>query len=97
MPRSTVVGARELKTRLGRYLNQVRRGDTIVVTDRSEPVAELRPIGASADPAAARLAKLAALGGLTLPTRRTLTPVAPAPVSGASGAAAVAADRDERG
>ena len=27
--RATVVGARERKTRLGRYLNRVRRGDTI--------------------------------------------------------------------
>ena len=97
MAGSTVVGARELKTRLGRYLNQVRRGDTIVVTDRSEPVAELRPIGTSADPESARLAMLATMGGLTLPTRRTLTRVAPAPITGGSGASAVAADRDERG
>ena len=97
MPDSTVVGARELKTRLGRYLNQVRRGQTIVVTDRGEPVAELRPIGANADPASARLERLAALGGLTLPTRRTLAPVAPAPLTGGPGAAAVTADRDERG
>jgi prevent-host-death family protein len=97
MAGSTVVGARELKTRLGRYLNQVRRGQTVVVTDRGEPVAELRPIGANADPAAARLERLSALGGLTLPIRQTLTPVAPSPVSGGSGAAAVSADRDERG
>ena len=39
-----VVGARELKTRLGSYLREVRRGRTIVVTDRGEPVAEIRPI-----------------------------------------------------
>jgi len=97
MAGSTVVGARELKTRLGRYLNQVRRGDTIVVTDRSEPVAELRPIGTRGDPASARLAMLATIGGLTLPTRRPLARVTPAPVTGGSGALAVAQDRDERG
>ena len=39
-----VVGARELKTRLGTYLQQVREGRTLVVTDRGEPVAELRPL-----------------------------------------------------
>jgi prevent-host-death family protein len=93
----TVVGARELKTRLGRYLNRVRRGDTIVVTDRSEPVAELRPIAAGRDPAGAALAKLAATGGLTLPTRRTLVRIGAARLTRGSASAAVAADRDERG
>ena len=92
-----VVGARELKTRLGRYLNRVRRGDTIVVTDRSEPVAELRPIGDHRDPASTSLAKLAATGGLTLPTRKGLVRVGAARLTSGSGSAAVAADRDERG
>jgi prevent-host-death family protein len=93
----TVVGARELKTRLGRYLNRVRHGDTIVVTDRSEPVAELRPIGHSKDPAGVALAKQAATGGLTLPIRRNLVRIGAARLTSGSGAAAVAADRDERG
>lgn len=97
MRASTVVGARELKTRLGRYLNRVRRGDTIVVTDRSEPVAELRPISVAEDPTAMALAKLAATGGLTLPTRKGLVRIGAARLTSGSGAAAVAADRDEQG
>jgi prevent-host-death family protein len=97
MRNAAVVGARELKTRLGRYLNRVRRGDTIVVTDRSEPIAELRPIGGSEDPEAAALARLAATGGLTLPSRKSLTRVSAARLSGGSASAAVTADRDERG
>jgi prevent-host-death family protein len=97
MRAATVVGARELKTRLGRYLNRVRRGDTIVVTDRSEPVAELRPIGDSKDPASVALARLAATGGLTLPIRRSLVRIGAARLASGSGSAAVAADRDERG
>jgi len=44
MARRRQVGARELKTRLGTYLRQVRRGATLVVTERGEPVAELRRI-----------------------------------------------------
>jgi prevent-host-death family protein len=92
-----VVGARELKIRLGRYLSRVRLGDTIVVTDRSEPVAELRPIAAARDPAAATLAKLAATGGLTLPTRKTLVRIGAARLTSGSGSGAVVADRDERG
>ena len=91
------VGARELKTRLGRYLNRVRRGETLVVTDRSEPVAELRPIDRTGDPVEATLAKLAASGGLTLPTRKGLVDIGAARITSGSGAAAVSADRDERG
>jgi prevent-host-death family protein len=37
------VGSRELKNRLGRYLGLVRRGETIVVTDRGKTVAHLSP------------------------------------------------------
>ena len=38
-----MVGSRELKNRLGRYLGLVGRGDTIIVTDRGKPVARLVP------------------------------------------------------
>jgi prevent-host-death family protein len=47
MPRRATVGARELKTRLGGYLQKVRQGRTLVITDRGEPVAELRPLHAA--------------------------------------------------
>lgn len=92
-----MVGARELKTRLGRYLNRVRRGDVIIVTDRHEPVAELRPIGDPRDPRQRRLAQLAAAGALSLPASRTLARFSPEPLSSGSASAAVSADRDERG
>jgi len=41
------VGVRELKNRIGHYLRIVRRGGTIVVTSRGEPVARLMPIAPS--------------------------------------------------
>jgi prevent-host-death family protein len=41
------VGVRELKNRIGHYLRIVRRGQTIVVTSRGEPVARLVPIALS--------------------------------------------------
>ena len=69
----------------------------IDITDRNEPVAELRPIGDGRDPAAVRLARLAAAGGLTLPTRVGLARFSPVALTSGSGSAAVAADRDERG
>ena len=37
------VGSRELKNRLGRYLGLVRKGETIIVTDRGKTVAHLTP------------------------------------------------------
>ena len=63
------VGSRELKIRLGTYLRLVREGSTIVVTDRGEPIAELRPLPAASTELERRLRKVAATGLLTLPTR----------------------------
>ena len=37
------VGIRELKNRLSEYLRLVRAGEVVMVTDRGEVVAELRP------------------------------------------------------
>ena len=63
------VGVRELKNRLSEYIRQVRSGESVLVTDRGEVVAELSPPGhAPADrdvpPALLALAKrgLATLG-----------------------------------
>lgn len=95
-PRSTV-GSRELKTRLGQYLERVRRGETILVTDRNVPVAELRPVGHSGDPLANKLRTLAAEGAVTLPSRKGLTRVSPVRSRGLSASEAVSRDRDERG
>ena len=39
------VGLRELKNRLSEYVRQVRAGQAVVVTDRGQVVAELRPPG----------------------------------------------------
>ena len=37
------VGSRELKNRLGRYLELVRQGETIIVTARGKTVARILP------------------------------------------------------
>jgi prevent-host-death family protein len=41
----TEVGVRELKSSLSQYLKRVRRGESIVVTDRGEPIARIIPVG----------------------------------------------------
>jgi antitoxin (DNA-binding transcriptional repressor) of toxin-antitoxin stability system len=38
-------GIRELKNRLSKYIRMVRSGENVLVTDRGEIVAELRPPG----------------------------------------------------
>ena len=90
-----VVGARELKTRLGTYLQRVREGRTLVVTDRGEPVAELRPLP-SDDSLPPALLKLSAKGTVTLPTRDDLPAFRPIRSRGASVADAVGEDREDR-
>jgi len=39
------VGVRELKNRLSEYIRRVRSGESVLVTDRGEVVAELTPPG----------------------------------------------------
>ena len=39
------VGLRELKNRLSEYVREVRSGESLLVTDRGEVVAELLPAG----------------------------------------------------
>jgi prevent-host-death family protein len=90
----STVGSRELKTRLGSYLKRVRRGQAFIVTDRREPVAELRPPSTSS-PIEARLAAMAALGGLTMPSAKRVSPFAPLDVAGSPGSRAIRDDRDE--
>jgi antitoxin (DNA-binding transcriptional repressor) of toxin-antitoxin stability system len=63
------VGVRELKNRLSEYLREVKAGESILVTDRGEVVAELAPPGRSAhDPKIpGGLAALARRGVAKLP------------------------------
>lgn len=40
-----IVGVRELKARLSEYLRQVKRGRTVIITERGKPVGRLIPEG----------------------------------------------------
>ena len=95
MPTVVRVWARELKTRLGTYLNRVRRGERLIVTDRHQPVAELRRIEATPAFRAGRLARLAALGCVT-PASRQLTRFASIRVTGEPVADTLIRDRADR-
>ena len=96
MAKKNRVGVRELKTRLGSYLRQVRRGATIVVTDRGEPVAELKPFPIKADPDEAHLAELLALGIVTRKSRKKLGKFEPIRASGQPVSETVLEGREDR-
>ncbi|MCC7537131.1 MAG: type II toxin-antitoxin system prevent-host-death family antitoxin [Deltaproteobacteria bacterium] len=77
-----VVGARELKTRLGRYLRAAREGAIITVTDRGQPIAHLVPLRTEATDEATAIEELAAIGLLTKGSGEPLPRTTPARVSG---------------
>jgi prevent-host-death family protein len=89
----------ETKNRLSLLLERVKRGETVLITDRDRPVARLEPVGAGS-PAAAdgRLTRLERAGLLRLGSgglvKRIVSEPAPRPAKNAS---AVAALLEERG
>jgi len=60
------VGIRELKNGLSSYIERVRAGEEVIVTDRGRPVARLSAIDAASD----RLADLVSAGVVRPPTRK---------------------------
>ena len=44
--RETSVGTRELKNRLSEYLRRVKAGETVIITERGQPVGQIVPIQA---------------------------------------------------
>lgn len=68
----TKVGSRKFKNRLGYYLRRVRKGETLLITDRGQPVAKVEPVDSSARRPLSleeRLRQLEAEGHLRLATR----------------------------
>jgi prevent-host-death family protein len=90
------VGARELKTRLGAYLREVREGTTLIVTERGEPVAELRPLPTGGKTERARLEELVARGDLTRTSKSRLSPFRPIPVVGRPLSETITEHREDR-
>ena len=77
MEDSETVGVREVRQNLSRYLERVKAGEELVITERGQEVARLIPAGVHADPRT-RLARLLAV---TAPAGRPLEhlPHLPAP------------------
>ncbi len=63
------VGVRELRQNLSKYLDRVKEGEDLVVTERGRVVARLVPSSATADP----YAELATRFGASVPVERLET------------------------
>jgi antitoxin (DNA-binding transcriptional repressor) of toxin-antitoxin stability system len=95
------VGIRELKNGLSKYVREVRKGEEILVTDRGEVVAELRPPTPpeARSPVHPGIAALARRGLLTpgLPGTPALYPRLPPLMPSGSVLELLDAEREERG
>jgi prevent-host-death family protein len=69
------VGVRELRQNLSKYLDRVKEGEALAVTERGREVARLIPAGAAAE----RYTALAERFGSTVPTQRLETIAAKLP------------------
>jgi prevent-host-death family protein len=67
------VGIRELKSRLSEYLRRVRAGETVIITDRGEPVGRIVPVAQSLQDRLEAMAQ----GGLILWSGNKLSPTTP--------------------
>ncbi len=67
----TAVACKELKNRLGKYLDLVRKGDSLQVTDRGKTIACILPLKTQRDRVRSdALARLIARGSIRLPAAR---------------------------
>jgi prevent-host-death family protein len=66
---SKTVGVRELRQNLSKYLERIKQGETLAVTERGHEIARLVPSPKAVDP---YYLKLAEKYGATIPTKNLL-------------------------
>lgn len=91
------IGIRELRQHASKYLRRVRAGETVILTDRGEPFAEIRPTA----PQGSILDQMIADGRATAPVGSFTEflvkyPPLPLPPGTQSPSAILAEDREER-
>jgi len=67
------VGIRELKSRLSEYLRQGKAGETVLITDRGQPVGRIVPVARSLQERLEAMSQ----GGLILWSGSKLAPLTP--------------------
>ncbi len=89
------VGSREFKNRMGRYMKAVRRGQSLLLTERGKPVAKIVPPDPepTAEPTVMEvLKKLEAEGKIRL-AKRPLSKFRPVPSRGKPASRMILEDR----
>ncbi len=71
-PKANVVGIRELRAHLSRWLDAVEEGEEILVTDRGKPIALIGPISSELAEPDDKLARLV-MEGIVTPAKRPKT------------------------
>jgi len=61
------------KNELSRYLDAVRKGETILILDRNRPIAQIQPLSGGTGVGSARLDELLAGGLISRPTGSTIS------------------------
>lgn len=90
------LGLREANHHFSRAIKAVRAGKEVVLTERGQPIAVIKPIKDEGESDAA-LKRMADEGLVTLPTRKgTLPRFEPVPISGRPLAQTIIDDRDDR-
>ena len=69
----TIVGIRDLKARLSAYMQQVKAGATVVITERGRPIGRIVPLSPSVETRVQELVQ----AGLMAWSGRKLAPLAP--------------------
>ena len=69
----TIVGIRALKTQLSAYMQQVKAGATVVITERGRPIGRIVPLSPSVETRVQELVQ----AGLMAWSGRKLAPLAP--------------------
>jgi prevent-host-death family protein len=90
------LGLREANQHFSKAIKAVRAGQEVVLTERGQPIAVIKPITGSTEPEAA-LRQMADQGLITLPTSKGPLPrFEPAPVRGKPLSQTIIDDRDDR-
>lgn len=76
IPAAKTVGVRELRQNLSRYLERVKAGETLTVTERGHEVARLSPLRSGVDP---YYLELAEKYGATIPRGNLVETIANLP------------------
>ena len=90
------IGLREANIHFSKYIKLVRQGKEVVVTDRGEPIAAIRPIFQHKASPEERIAEMEKRGVLKRPSKKSLVLSRLIQVPGMSISGAVMEEREDR-